>query len=595
MFKLLKQLKKREWLFALCSVVFIVAQVWLDLKMPEYMNRITQISQGAVNTETGQPYVLSDIWANGGSMLLCALASMLCSIITSFFVVSVAANFSARLRERLYTKVQSFSMSEINRFSTASLITRSTNDVQQVQMLLTMGLQMMIKAPITAVWAILKIAGKEWQWSAAVAVAVAVLLTGIVVIMLLVVRKFRIMQRLTDDLNRVTRENLTGIRVIRAYNAERFQQDKFEKVNGEFMRTNLYTGRIMAFMNPLMSMVMNGISLAIYWIGAFLINRAPLMEVPALFGDMVVFMSYGMQIISSFMMLAMMFMIAPRALVSANRINEVLDTKELITEGQGVGETRERGTVEFRDVSFRYPDGQQNVLNHISFRVKKGQTIAFIGATGCGKSTVVNLVSRFYDATEGQVLVDGHDVREYSKKELARKIGYVSQKAVLFSGDIRSNVDFGDNNSDEETVREAIDIAQSSDFVEAQEDGIAGHVAQNGSNFSGGQKQRLSIARAVARRAEIYIFDDTFSALDYQTDRALRKALREKMSDSTCLIVAQRIGTILDADQIVVLENGEVVGHGTHGELLQCCETYREIARSQLSEEELKHAQTRNE
>lgn len=590
MFKLLKQLKRREWLFALCSVVFIVAQVWLDLKMPDYMNKITQISQGAVNPETGQPYVLSDIWANGGSMLLCALASMLCSIITSFFVVSIAANFSARLRERLYTKVQGFSMSEINRFSTASLITRSTNDVQQVQMLITMGLQMVIKAPITAVWAILKIAGKEWQWSAAVAVAVLVLLIGIFAIMLLVIKKFKIMQRLTDNLNRVTRENLTGIRVIRAYNAEGFQQGKFEEVNGEFMRTNLYTGRIMALMNPLMSMVMNGISLAIYWIGAILINRAPLMEVPALFGDMVVFMSYGMQIISSFMMLAMMFMLAPRAMVSVHRINEVLDTRELIEDGQGVGETAERGSIEFRDVSFRYPDGQQNVLNHISFKAEAGQTIAFIGATGCGKSTVANLVSRFYDATDGQVLIDGHDVREYSKNELAKRIGYVSQKAVLFSGDIRSNVDFGDNNSDDETVEEAIEIAQSQDFVERQEGGIDGHVAQNGSNFSGGQKQRLSIARAVARNAEIYIFDDTFSALDYQTDRALRKALRKKMADCTCLIIAQRIGTILDADRIVVLENGEIVGSGTHSELLESCETYREIARSQLSEEELNHA-----
>lgn len=590
MFKLLKQLKRREWLFALCSVVFIVAQVWLDLKMPDYMNKITQISQGAFNPETGQPYVLSDIWANGGSMLLCALASMLCSIITSFFVVSIAANFSARLREKLYTKVQSFSMSEINRFSTASLITRSTNDVQQVQMLITMGLQMVIKAPITAVWAILKIAGKEWQWSAAVAVAVLILLIDIFTIMLLVIKKFKIMQRLTDDLNRVTRENLTGIRVIRAYNAEDFQRGKFEEVNGEFMRTNLYTGRIMALMNPLMSMVMNGISLAIYWIGAILINRAPLMEVPALFGDMVVFMSYGMQIISSFMMLAMMFMLAPRAMVSVHRINEVLDTRELIKDGQGVGETEERGNIEFRDVSFRYPDGQQNVLNHISFKAEAGQTIAFIGATGCGKSTVANLVSRFYDATDGQVLIDGHDVREYSKNELAKKIGYVSQRAVLFSGDIRSNVDFGDNNSDDETVEEAIEIAQSLDFVERQEGGIDGHVAQNGSNFSGGQKQRLSIARAVARNAEIYIFDDTFSALDYKTDRALRKALREKMADCTCLIIAQRIGTILDADRIVVLENGEVVGSGTHSELLESCETYREIARSQLSEEELNHA-----
>ena len=590
MLRLLKHLKKREWLFAACAVVFIVAQVWLDLKMPDYMNVITQIAQGGINAETGAAYEMSDIWANGAYMLLCALGSMVCSIITSWFVVNIAANFSARLRESLYTKVQHFSMSEINKFSTASLITRSTNDVQQVQMLLTMGMQMMIKAPITAVWAITKIAGKQWQWSAAVAIAVCVMLTGIITIMLLVIRKFKKMQRLTDNLNQVTRENLTGIRVIRAYNAEDFQENKFENVNNEFTRTQLFTGRIMAFMNPLMSMVMNGISLAIYWIGAVIINQAALPEVPGLFGDMVVFMSYGMQIISSFMMLAMMFMMAPRALVSANRINEVLETKELIAEGQGVSKTKESGTVEFKNVSFRYPDGQSDVLSHVSFRAEKGQTVAFIGATGCGKSTVVNLVSRFYDATFGQVLVDGHDVREYKKHELAKKIGYVSQKAVLFSGDIRSNVNFGDNNADDATVEKAIEIAQSSSFVEAQKGGIDGRVAQNGTNFSGGQKQRLSIARAVARDAEIYIFDDTFSALDYKTDRQLRQALKNEMQDATCLIVAQRIGTIMDADLILVLENGCVVGQGKHKELLESCPAYREIAQSQLSEEELCNA-----
>lgn len=590
MLKLLKHLKTKECFFAMFVVVFIVAQVWLDLKMPDYMNTITQIAQGGINAETGVPYEMSDIWSNGGYMLLCAFGSMLCSIITSWFVVNIAANFSARLRESLYTKVQHFSMSEINKFSTASLITRSTNDVQQVQMLLTMGLQMMIKAPITAVWAITKIAGKQWQWSAAVAVAVCVMLIGIITIMILVTRKFKKMQKLTDSLNQVTRENLTGIRVIRAYNAESFQENKFADVNNEFTRTQLFTGRIMAFMNPLMSMVMNGISLAIYWIGAIIINDAALPKVPGLFGDMVVFMSYGMQIISSFMMLAMMFMIAPRALVSANRINEVLETEGLINEGMGIPETKEKGTVEFRDVSFRYPDGQTNVLSNVSFKAKKGQTVAFIGATGCGKSTVVNLVSRFYDVSSGQVLVDGHDVRDYKKNELAKKIGYVSQKAVLFSGDIRSNVNFGDNNSSEETIEKAIKIAQSTNFVQAQKGGLEGHVAQNGSNFSGGQKQRLSIARAVARKAEIYIFDDTFSALDFKTDRELRSALKEEMKDSTCLIVAQRIGTIIDADLILVLENGCVVGRGTHKELLKSCPAYREIAQSQLSEEEINNA-----
>lgn len=590
MLKLLKYLRKREWAFALCVVIFIVFQVWLDLKMPEYMNVITQISQGGINPDSGKPYELSDIWSNGGYMLLCALGSMLCSVITSWFVVSITANFSARLRETLYIKVQHFSMAEINKFSTASLITRSTNDVQQVQMLLTIGLQMMIKAPITAAWAITKIAGKQWQWSMAVAIAVCVMLTGIISIMLLVVSKFKKMQILTDRLNQVTRENLTGIRVVRAYNAEKFQEDKFENVNNEFTDTQLFTGRIMAFLNPLMSMVMNGISLAIYWIGAVIINKAALTEVPGLFGDMVVFMSYGMQIITSFMMLAMMFMMAPRALVSAGRINEVLETDELIKEGQGVADTTEKGTVEFKNVYFRYPDGNENVLSDISFRANKGDTIAFIGATGCGKSSVVNLVSRFYDATGGRVMVDGRDVREYRKNELARKIAYVSQKAVLFSGDIRSNINFGDNNADDEVVKRAIEIAQSETFVNENKGGLDGRVAQNGTNFSGGQKQRLSIARAVARDAEIYIFDDTFSALDFKTDKELRQALKNEMSDATCLIVAQRVGTIMDADQILMLEDGRVIGQGTHKELLKKCPAYRELAQSQLSEEEIANA-----
>lgn len=479
-------------------------------------------------------------------------------------------------------------MSEINKFSTASLITRSTNDVQQMQMLITMGLQMIIKAPITAVWAITKIAGKQWQWSMAVGAAVLILILGIAAIMLLVVKKFKKLQTLTDNLNQVTRENLSGIRVVRAYNAEEFHKNKFEAVNNDFTNTNLFTGRALAFMNPLMSLVMNGISLAIYWIGAYIINAASLMEFAELFGDMVVFMSYGMQIIMAFMMLAMMFMIAPRSLVSAKRINEVLETKELIEEGNGVGNTAEKGTVEFRNVYFRYPDGNENVLSDISFKARKGDTVAFIGATGCGKSSVVNLVSRFYDVTGGEVLVDGHNVRDYCKNELAKKIGYVSQKVVMFSGDIRSNVNFGDNNADDAAVEKAIEIAQSSSFVEKQKGGIDGNVAQNGTNFSGGQKQRLSIARAIAREAEIYIFDDTFSALDYKTDRQLRQALKTEMSDATCLIVAQRIGTIMDADLILVLENGRVVGRGTHKELLTNCEAYKEIARSQLSEEELK-------
>ncbi|MCI9218425.1 MAG: ABC transporter ATP-binding protein [Lachnospiraceae bacterium] len=590
MIKLLRRLKGREWGYAFAALVFIIAQVWMDLKMPDYMNLITQIAQGGINVETGIPYELSDIWKNGAYMSLCAFGSMACSIATSFFVVQIAANFSARLRELLYRKVQGFSMAEINRFNTASLITRTTNDVQQVQMLITMGLQMMVKAPITAVWAITKIAGKQWQWSLSVAVAVIFMLASIAIILLLVTPKFAKIQKMTDDMNRITRESLNGIRIVRAYNAESFQKEKFDNVNRDFTKTNLFTGRIMAFINPVMSITMNGISLVIYWVGAMIINDAAIAEVWGLFGDMVVFMSYGMQIISSFMMLAVMFMIAPRSVVSAKRINEVLEVEEMIKDGKGVGETSEKGTVEFRDVSFRYPDSEENALSHISFQAKKGQTVAFIGSTGCGKSTVVNLVSRFYDATEGSVMVDGHSVREYKKSELAGKIGYVSQKAILFSGDIRSNVNLGDNDADDAMVERALDISRSTEFVGMQKGGVKGHVAQNGSNFSGGQKQRLSIARAVARQAEIYIFDDTFSALDYKTDRELRARLKSEMKNATCLIVAQRIGTIMDADLILVMENGKIAGRGTHRELLESCPAYQEIAYSQLSEEELKHA-----
>lgn len=589
MLRLLKYAKKRDWLFSILAIGFIVVQVWLDLKMPEYMNLIAQMAQGKSHMG-GEAYQLSDIWVNGGKMLLCALGSMASSVVTSFFIVNVAADFSARIREELYTKVQSFSNSEINKFSTASLITRSTNDVQQIQTLITMGLQLMIKAPIAAIWAIVKISGKQWQWSVAVAVAVAFLVTAIIVIVSLVVKKFKKIQKLTDDLNRVTRENLTGIRVIRAYNAENYQEDKFESINEDITKTHLFTGRVMAFIGPIMSMVMNGIALAIYWIGATLISKAPFTEFPTLFGDMVVYMAYGMQIIASFMMLAMMFMIAPRALVSAKRINEVLETEVIIKDGKGAAKTDVKGTVEFRNVSFCYPDGQSDVLQNISFKVNKGDTVAFIGSTGCGKTSLVNLIVRFYDTGSGEVLVDNINVRDYTKEELCDKIGYVSQKAVLFSGDIKSNIDFGNNNADASAVKEAIKISQSEEFVNLQDNGIDSHVSQGGQNFSGGQKQRLSIARALARKAEIYIFDDTFSALDYKTDRALRTAIKSEMKDSTCIIVAQRIGTIIDANQIFVLDNGEIVGHGTHRELLSNCDTYKEIAQSQLSEEELKNA-----
>lgn len=585
MFKLLRYLKPKEWLFALFSVGFIVMQVWLEIKIPDYTQNLMMLINGAEFA----PVSMGEVWKNGGFMLLCTLGTVACSVVTGFFVAQIAANFSARIRDKLYCKVQEFSMEEINRFSTASLITRSTNDVQQVQMVVAIGLQLMIKAPVTAIWAITVIAGKEWQWSLATAVAVVVMLVCIVVIMLLVYKKFRKMQRLTDDLNQTTRENLTGLRVIRAYNAEDYQKGKFEKVNNEFTKTNLFTGRTMAFMMPAISLVMNGLNIAIFWIGAFLLNGRSIADA-YLYYDMLIFMQYGMLVVSSFMMLAMVFMFMPRALVAAKRINEVLETECSLQNGTGVGETREKGTVEFKNVSFRYPDGGEDVLTDVNFKAERGQTVAFIGATGCGKSTIVNLVSRFYDATQGSVLVDGHDVREYTKEELNKKISYVSQKAVLFSGSIRSNIDFGDNNADDGQVKRAVEIAQSADFVEKQDNAYDGHVAQNGSNFSGGQKQRLSIARAVARNAEVYIFDDTFSALDYATDRNLRKALKEEIGDATCLIVAQRIGTIRDADLIMVLEGGKVVGAGKHSELLETCPTYLEIAQSQLSEEEIKNA-----
>ena len=521
-------------------------------------------------------------------MLACAVGSVASSVITAFFVARIASDFTARIREKLYCKVQSFSLEELNRFSTASLITRTTNDVQQVQMLIAMGLQILIKAPVTAVWGICVIAGKQWQWSVATAVAVAVMLLCFAVMLLLVYNKFRKMQRLTDDLNRVTRENLTGLRVIRAYNAEPYQERKFAAVNDEYTKTNLFTGRVMTFLSPFLSVVMMGLNIAIYWIGAVLINGTQsAAEAYVLLSDMVVFMSYGMLIVSAFIMLAMVFMFMPRALVSARRIREVLETECRVKDGGGVGETEETGTVTFENVRFRYPDGGEDVLTDINFTAKKGQTVAFIGSTGCGKSTIVNLVSRFYDVTEGSVSVDGYDVRSYTKEELNKKVSYVSQKAVLFSGSIRSNIDFGDNDATDEEINRAVLIAQSTDFVLKKEDGYDGHVAQNGSNFSGGQKQRLSIARAVARDAEIYIFDDTFSALDYQTDKNLRAALRKEIPEATFLIVAQRIGTINDADLILVLEDGKIVGAGSHEELLKTCATYFDIAKSQLTEEEI--------
>ncbi|MGM9607636.1 MAG: ABC transporter ATP-binding protein [Oscillospiraceae bacterium] len=582
--KLLKNFTKKDWAYAVLALAFIVVSVWMDLTMPEYMSEITMLVQTPGSK-------MSEILSAGGKMLLYALGSLAATVATSICAARLATGLGATLRGRLFHKVQSFSMEEIGRFSTASLLTRTTNDVVQVQMLIVMGLQMLLRAPIMAVWAICKIAGKSWQWTFSTAVAVAILLCVVGVCVSLTMPKFKKIQTLTDNLNRVTRENLTGLRVVRAYNAEEYQERKFEKANGELTSTNLFAHRTMSFMLPSIQLVMSGLSLAIYWIGAILINEAGLLDKITLFSDMVVFSQYAIQVVMSFMLLVMIFMILPRALVSVRRINEVLDTPLTIHDGtETEGKTGVTGEVEFKNVSFRYPDAEGYVLQNISFTAKKGETVAFIGSTGCGKSTVVNLIPRFYDATEGEVLVDGVNVRNYTQTALRNKIGYVSQKATLFTGSIRSNVAFGDNGREapgEETVKAAVATAQAAEFVEKMDDTYDGYVAQGGSNLSGGQKQRISIARAIARDPEILIFDDSFSALDYKTDRVLRKALDETCKNTTRLIVAQRIGTIRDADKIIVLDDGKIAGMGRHDELMDNCEVYRQIALSQLSKEEL--------
>lgn len=585
MFKMLKKMPKRDWLYCAVCVALIAAQVWLDITMPGYMNKITVLVETPGSA-------MADVWRAGGMMLLCALGSLFAAGITSVFSSRIGSDMAYTLRNAMFYKVQSFSMEEIGRFSTASLITRSTNDIQQVLMFIVMGLQMLIKAPLTAAWAIMKIADKQWQWTLSVGAAVAALLIVVSVCISLTMPRFKKVQKLTDDLNRVTRENLTGLRVVRAYNAEKYQEKKFEGANEALMRTQLFTQRTMAFMMPSMQLIMSSLSLAVYWIGAYLLQQAadPAARI-ALFGDMMVFTQYGMQVVMSFMMLVMVFMVLPRASVSAKRINEVLDTEPAIVNGAKTeGKPGLAGEIEFKNVTFRYPDAEEAVLRDITFTAAKGETVAFIGSTGCGKSTVINLVPRFYDVTEGQVLVDGVDVREYDEHALRNKIAYVSQKATLFSGTVRSNIAYGDNGRGEATAEEveaAVETAQAKDFVESLEDGYDGFVAQGGANFSGGQKQRLSIARAVARKAEILIFDDSFSALDYKTDRTLRNALKDKCGDTTRLIVAQRIGTIRDADKIIVLDEGRIVGMGKHDELMRDCEVYKQIALSQLSQEEL--------
>ena len=584
MVKLLKKLTWKDFILAAVAFVFIIVQVWLSLTMPDYMSEITKL----VQTKGSK---MNDILIAGGKMLACALGSLLAAVCTSICASKISSNFSANLRGQVFHKVQSFSMEEIGNFSTASLITRSTNDITQVQMLIVMGLEVLLKAPIMAVWALCKISTKNWQWTASTGVAVVVLLSFVGVCVAVALPKFKKLQSLTDNLNRVTRENLTGLNVVRAYNAEGYQQKKFNDANDELTKTQLFANRTMGTMMPGIQMVMNGLMLAIYWIGAYLISNAQMFDKLTIFSDMIVFTQYAMQVVMSFMMLVMIFVLLPRASVSAKRINEVLDMPLSIKDGtKENGIDGKKGEVEFHNVSFCYPDAEKDVIEDISFTAHKGETIAFIGSTGCGKSTVINMIPRFYDATKGEVLVDGVNVKEYTQKALRNKIGYVSQKAVLFTGSIKSNVAYGDNGKKgftDDDVKQAIETAQAKEFVDKTEGGVDAFVAQGGSNFSGGQKQRLSIARAICRHPEILIFDDSFSALDYKTDRVLRDTLRKTCADATRFIVAQRIGTIRDADKIIVLDDGKIAGMGKHNELMETCEVYRQIAYSQLSKEEL--------
>ena len=584
MLKLFRYFKKKDVGLVLISICFTALCVYADLTIPDYMSDITRLIETS-GTE------MSDILSIGGKMLAYALLSMASSIVVCICASTLSSDFSARLRDMLFKKVQSFSMNEIGHFSTSSLITRSTNDVTQIQMFIVLGLQMLIRAPIMAVWAVFKIVGQAWQWTLATGITIVLVLAAVIIILQFAVPKFKIMQKLTDRLNTVTRENLTGLRVVRAYNAEGYQENKFEKANADLTDANLYAQHAMAFLMPSIMSSINGLMLVIYWIGASVIESAALSSKISLFSDMVVFSQYAIQAIMSFLMLVMIFMILPRASVAAQRINEVLDTPLTIQNGtEKDGMADKEGEIVFDHVSFRYPGGQDDVLHDISFTAKKGTTTAIIGATGAGKSTLINLIPRFYDTSEGTVTVDGRNVRDYDECALRNRIGYISQSAILFTGTVSSNVGFGDNGREpasEEEIKDAVETAQASEFVEKMDGTYDAYIAQLGGNLSGGQKQRLSIARAIARKPEILIFDDSFSALDYKTDSILRKELDEKCSDTTRIIVAQRIGTIRNADQILVLEDGKLAGMGTHEELMSSCSVYQQIALSQLSREEL--------
>lgn len=582
MFKLIKKLGKKELLYVLISALLVVFQVWLDLKLPDYMNNITTLLQ----TEGSK---VKDLFNPGSKMLLCALGSLASSIVVGYFVANVASNFSRKIRKEVFTKVEDFSMEEIKKFSTSSLITRTTNDITQVQMLISMGLQLMIKSPVTAVWAICKISGKSYEWSIATGGAVLCLLMLISVVIIFALPRFKRVQKLTDNLNRITMENLKGIRVVRAYNAEKYEKNKFDKANNELTNTHLFIEKIMSIISPWMSLIMSTLTLSIYVIGIYLLNKAALTDKVSIFSNMIVFSSYAMQVVMSFMMLAIVFVMFPRASVSAKRILEVLETDVKIKSGSFKEDTNIKGEVEFKNVSFKYPDAEEYVLKNISFKASKGETIAFIGRTGCGKSTLINLIPRFYDATEGEILIDGVNVKDYDLEYLHNKLGYIPQKAVMFNGTVKENVAYGSNGKKftKEKIERSIKIAQAKDFVSKMDKDIDSHIASGGTNISGGQKQRLAIARAIARDPEIYIFDDSFSALDYKTDYVLRKDLKKYTKDATTFIVAQRIGTIKNADKILVLEEGKCVGIGTHEELLKKCKEYKEIALSQFGKEEL--------